>query len=142
MNTIAISLKIVQSVSTEDLEVDNIKELEECFFDSEPYLMADSLPEEFGIDISENDVKLSRKEGEEGLLQREIQAKFKLQTSKWGELKEFLEEDGALDDEEFDASAFARHFMGDWEGVFVDDEIIDIDDYEIEGELRVSSAAL
>jgi hypothetical protein len=138
MATINISIEIEQEMSKEDLDDDQLEEFEEMFFNSDPYLMNDSIPEEFGVDILE-EVSVSGKENQEDSFHRTIKAKFTLEVEKWEEFKEFLEEDSTLIDGEFDAGAFARHFMGDWEGVFVDEEMIDIENYSVEGELKASS---
>jgi hypothetical protein len=132
MPIVKVEIEINQKIAKTDFESDVTEEFEETFFDPDPYFMKDAVPEDIKFEIKREEIKLTGQEKDGEYLAREIQVILDFEVENQEEFKKFLEEEDCLYDDEFDPQAFALHLMGDWEGVLVDDESIDID-YEVTG---------
>ena len=128
---ININITINQSVKKRDIDEKFQNDFLTNFSDPDPYFMNDDLPENtYAISVLKSDCAIVEHDFDGNFFTRSIAVKILMEVGDWPGLKEFLVEDECFDDDgKFDATSFARTYLGGWEYVLIeveDDEPEDI----------------
>ena len=135
MQTIKIYIEIEQNVKKADVPTTATEDFKINFTDPEPYLITDSLVDVPGIEITGESITDISTDETQDAYSRSFSYHVEMLAPSSEALTRFLEEDGVFADGELDAGGFARHFLGDWEGVFLDNFSMDFDS-EISGSIN------
>ena len=121
MTPILITIKVEQFIEKSLIPPYKLEDFNLNFCDPEPYLITDSLCELKAVEVEKESVLDVNSWEDVSCFWRSFKFSIELAVSHVDSLVHFLEEDGVLYEGILDADAFARHFVGDWEGIFIED---------------------